>query len=93
MSDATLTFEQAVNYASPTGALSVMISTDYTGDVASANWTELNMSAWPAGSDWTFITSTTDLTQFVGQTVNIAFKYTSTANTSCTWEVKNVVVE
>ena len=93
VNSATLSFEQAVNYASPTGALSVMISTDYTGDVASANWTELNMSAWPAGSDWTFITSTTDLTQFVGQTVNIAFKYTSTANASCTWEVKNVVVE
>ena len=93
VNSATLSFEQAVNYASPTGALSVMISTNYTGDVTTANWTELNMSAWPAGSDWTFITSTTDLAQFVGQTVNIAFKYTSTANASCTWEVKNVVVE
>ncbi|MBO6025787.1 MAG: choice-of-anchor J domain-containing protein [Bacteroidales bacterium] len=90
---ATLSFEQAVNYASPTGALSVMISTNYTGNVAEDSWTELEMSAWPAGSDWTFITSTADLTPYVGQTVTIAFKYTSTASASCTWEVKNVVVE
>ncbi|MBO6025694.1 MAG: choice-of-anchor J domain-containing protein [Bacteroidales bacterium] len=90
---ATLSFEQAVNYASPTGALSVMISTDYTDDLTTATWTELNLSAWPAGSDWTFITSTADLTPYVGQTVTIVFKYTSTTSASCTWEIKNLVID
>ena len=93
VSAATLKFDQAVNYASPQGALSVMISTDYSGDVLQSTWTELNLSAWPAGNNWTFVSSTADLTSFAGQTVTIAFKYTSTTAASTTWEVKNFVVE
>ena len=93
VSNAKLKFEQAVNYASPTGALSMMISTDYDGDVTTASWNELSVDQWPAGSNWTFVNSTADLTSFVGQTVTIAFKYTSTASASATWEVKNFVVE
>ena len=93
VSTASLSFEQAVNYASPNGALAVMISTNYTGEIPTATWTELELSAWPAGDNWTFITSTADLTPYVGQTVTIAFKYTSTTSASATWEVKNFVVE
>ena len=90
---ATLKFDQAVNYASPQGALAVMVSTDYNGDVNSATWTELTLSQWPAGNNWTFINSTADLSNYAGQTVTIAFKYTSTTSASATWEVKNFVVE
>ena len=89
---ATLKFDQAVNYASPDG-LSVMVSTDYAGEVLQCNWTELNLSQWPAGTNWTFINSTADMSQFAGQRVTIGFKYTSSGNASATWEVKNVVVE
>ena len=92
-SAATLKFDQAVNHASPDGALSVMISTDYVDEVLQCTWTELNLSQWPAGSDWTFINSTADLNQYLGQRVTIAFKYTSNFNVSATWEVKNFVVE
>ncbi len=90
---ATLKFDQAVNYASPQGALSVMISTDFNGEVLQSTWTELNLSQWPSGSDWTFVNSTADLSQYVGQSVTIAFKYTSSTTASATWEVKNFVVE
>ena len=90
---ATLKFDQAVNYASPDGALAVMVSTNYNGDVNTATWTELSLSQWPAGNNWTFINSTADLSQFAGQSVTIAFKYTSTTSASATWEVKNLVVE
>ena len=93
VSAATLKFDQAVNYASPTGALSVMISTDYAGEVLQCTWTELSLSQWPAGSNWTFVNSTADLSSYVGQSVTIAFKYTSNMNASATWEVKNFVVE
>lgn len=92
VSAATLKFDQAVNYASPDG-LSVMVSTDYAGEVLQCNWTELNLSQWPAGNNWTFINSTADLSQYAGQRVTIGFKYTSSGNASATWEVKNVVVE
>ena len=90
---AKLTFDQAVNYASPQGALHMMISTNYNGNVTTATWNELNLSQWPSGTDWTFINSTADLSNYVGQTVTIAFKYTSTTSASATWEVKNFVVE
>ncbi len=92
VSAATLKFDHAVNYASPDG-LSVMVSTDYAGEVLQCNWTELNLSQWPAGTNWTFINSTADLSQYAGQRVTIGFKYTSSGNASATWEVKNVVVE
>lgn len=92
VSSATLSFEQAVNYAAPQGALYVMVSTNYSGDVTTATWTELSLSAWPSGSDWTFVSSSADLSAFVGQNVTIAFKYTSTTSASATWEVKNFVV-
>jgi hypothetical protein len=88
----TMSFEQAVNYASPTGALSVMISSNYSGDVTTATWTELDLSAWPAGNNWSFMSSTADLTPYSGQIVYIAFKYTSTTSASATWEVKNLTV-
>ena len=93
VSAATLKFEQAVNYASPQGTLFVLASTDYNGDVATATWNELNLNTWPAGSNWTFISSTADLTNYAGQTVTIAFKYTSTSSSAATWEVKNFVVQ
>ena len=93
VSAATLKFDQAVNYGSPQGALSVLVSVNYEGDVTTATWTELSLSQWPAGSNWTFINSTADLSQYAGQTVTIAFKYTSTSSSSATWEVKNFVVE
>ena len=93
VNNAKLTFEQAVNYASPNGMLSVMLSTNYSGNVTTATWTELNIDQWPAGNNWTFLSSTADLSAYVGQTVTIAFKYTSTASASATWEVKNFVVE
>ena len=93
VSSAMLKFDQAVNHASPSGVLSVMVSADYAGEVLQCNWIELNLSQWPAGNNWTFINSTADLSQFVGQRVTIAFKYTSNTNASATWEVKNFVVE
>ena len=93
VSSAKLSFSQAVNYASPQGVLSVMISANYNGDVTTATWDVLNLDQWPAGSNWTFITSSADLTSYVGQNVTIAFKYTSTTSASATWEVKDFVVE
>ena len=90
---ATLKFDQAVNYASPQDALYVLITTDYVDTVDGIDWEELQLSAWPAGNNWTFVNSTVDLTPYAGQRVTIAFMYTSSANASATWEVKNFVVE
>ena len=94
VSSATLRFDQAIAFAEGQGSLHIMASKDYSGNVTTANWTELNIGTWPApSSNWVFETSTADLTGFVGQNVTIAFKYTSTLSACPAWEVKNVVVE
>ena len=89
---AILKFDQAAMYGSPQGFLSVMISTDYNGDVTTATWTALNISQWPAGTSFDFVNSSANLTPYIGKNITIAFKYTSTSSMSITWEVKNIVV-
>ena len=49
----------------------------------------LSLDVSPAGNSWDFITSTADLSSYKGQTVKIAFKYTSTNSVAGTWEIKN----
>lgn len=94
VNSATLTFDHAANFADPQGYFFVMVSTDYAGDVTTATWTELNISAWPDyNSNWAFVNASADLTAYAGQNVTIAFKYTSTEDHCAAWEVKNVVVE
>ena len=93
---AVLTFEQAINYANPEGRIHVMVSNNFDGEIASADWSELVFDQWPVNDgSWAFVTTTIDLTAFVNHAVTIAFKYTSEASQDkCpTWEVKNVVVE
>ena len=94
VSAATLKFEHAVAFADAQGYLSVLVSTDYAGDVATARWTELNIGTWPEpNSSWVFEGASADLSAFVGQNVTIAFKYTSTEDHCPAWEVKNFVIE
>ena len=94
VSAATLKFDQAVAFASAEGSFFVLVSTDYSDDVTTATWTELNIGTWPEpNSSWVFETSTADLSAYAGQNVTIAFKYTSTLDVCPAWEVKNIVVE
>lgn len=94
VSTATLKFDHAANFAAPQGYFFVMVSTDYAGDVATASWTELNVGIWPDhNSNWTFVNATVDLSAFAGQSITIAFKYSSTEDHCGSWEVKNFVVD
>ena len=86
-STATLTISHAVNNGAPT-AFKVKASADGT------NWTDLALSAWPAGSSWTFEDATADLSAFAGEeNVKVAFVYVSTTELCPTWEIKTVKVE
>ena len=86
-STATLTISHAVNNGAPT-AFKVKASADGT------NWTDLALSAWPAGNSWTFEDATADLSAFAGEeNVKVAFVYVSTTELCPTWEIKTVKVE
>ena len=85
---------QILNYGGGLDYYNVMVSTDYTGDVSTATWSEIEVSPTPAGTNWTAVTSDDfDLSAFEGQEITIAFKYESSATTAGTWEIENVLVK
>jgi len=85
-SSATLNIAHARKFGD-LSQLSVKASAD--GNI----WTDLEVSAWPDGSNWNFVDATADLSAFVGETaVQIAFVYTSSTSAAATWEVKTVSV-
>lgn len=91
-----LQFETALNFwtgYAPEDFCTVLVSTDYTGEIEGTTWEELEVTGWPTTSSWTFVTvDPIDLSAYVGKVVNIAFRYKSTAEAAATWEVKNVKV-
>lgn len=97
LSTATLTFETATKFAG--NPLTVLISKNYTGtgNPNSATWTTLSGTLAPVnGSSYVWTGSgPVNINSYTGpgnNTVYIAFKYTSTASASATWEVDNVKI-
>ena len=85
---ATLTFNHGVNYcAAPAEHLSALISDDGT------NFAELDVEDWPVGDSWDFMESSVSLNEYLGKTVYLAFRYTSTDSEAAIWEIKSVKVE
>ena len=81
-------------YKDPKTALSLQVSSDFSGDVTKCTWTQVEIPEWSSGADWNFIPSgTIDLTSYAGKTIYIALKYTSTTEEAGTWEVKNLLIE
>ena len=94
VSGAKMTIKHAANYFSD-GAekeCKVLASTDYNKSVSDAKWTEIKIDTWP--TSWDFVEGTGDMSAFDGKDkVYIAFKYTSTATKSGTWEIESIKVE
>ncbi len=94
VSGAKMTIKHAANYFSD-GAekeCKVLASTNYATSVADATWTEIKIDTWP--TSWDFVEGTGDMSAFDGKDkVYIAFKYTSTATKSGTWEIEKITVE
>ena len=94
---AYISFDYVINKGDAGAAAAnhkLVITSNYTGDVATTEWTEVNYGAVNNG-DWTFHnTGKIALPEsMMGQAaVVIAFKYMSTTANSSTWEIKNVEV-
>ena len=88
-SDPNMQIQQAINYINGQwNQATVQVSTDYTGNVATATWTPVTITTLPTGNDWAFVTSEKiDLSAFTGKTIHVAFKYISDTNNAATWEV------
>ncbi len=94
--EAYIAFEYIIRYAE-SGKVAdnhqILISDNFTGDVATANWDNIPYGA-VEGSDWnTFYKANVAIpAAFLGKSnVTIALRYTATTKAG-TWEVKNLVV-
>lgn len=96
-----LIFDQAFNKASNfTEEATVMISTDYKGDVTTCTWEALEWGKnadgslnVPPGTSWVFqTTGNLSLSKYVGQSIYIGFRYTTSGGISGTWEIRNLLV-
>lgn len=87
----TLTFEHAINYGSAASYaehMTLWVSED------GEDWQQLTIPNIPEKGSWTFIKSgDIDLSDYVGKSIKIAFKYLSTASAAATWEVKNILIK
>lgn len=94
---AYIAFDYVINKGDASAAAAnhkLVITNNYTGDVATTEWTEVNYGA-VNNNNWDFHnTGNIALPEsMMGQSaVVIAFKYMSTTANSSTWEIKNVVV-
>ena len=88
VSDAYLTFEHAGGYfGTASEEATVWISK------AGGEWEPLVIEKNNYPTSWTFIEAGNwDLKDYVGNTVKLGFRYSSTAKKAGTWEVRNVMV-
>jgi len=94
-------FDQAFNKAPNfTEECAVFVSTNYNGDVTTCNWTQLEWNLnedgtlnVPGGTSWVFQPSGYfDMSAYVGEKINIAFRYTTSNGVSGTWEIRNLLL-
>ena len=91
-----LDFEHTINkgtVANMQTENTVWISNNYvSGNPNAANWTQLTIPTYPAGNNWTFVSSGNINIPADKCKANtyIGFKYKSTATASSTWEIKNL---
>lgn len=94
---AKLTFSHAINHATNIEEeAKLFFTTNYSGDVKSAQWQEVKIVNYPTGKDWTFVPSGEILfpAEVLGKSnVRFAFKYTSTDSSASTWEINNLQVK
>lgn len=84
---AFLTFNQAYKYGD-ISQFAVKITKN------GLDWTTLEVPTWPDGTSWDFINSgEIDITKYISATTQIAFAYTSSAEASPTWEIKDVLIK
>ena len=88
-SNPELSFSHAGNYFNGNMQSDVVVKVKKQGD---ATWSDLTVNTWPNGTSWTFVENTTSLVDYAGETIQIAFVYTSSTSRAGTWEIKNLAV-
>ena len=95
VSSASLTMTYIARYFNNLDSdITIQISSDYiSGDPTLAYWTQVPAS-WTSGNNWTdFVSTTVDLSQFVGQKICVAVRYLSDDQKAGTIEVQSILIQ
>ncbi len=94
-----ITFEHAINKGELSNLKSnhtLWMSTDYTdGDPKNATWEQVEITTYPDGVSWTYVSSGEIAipAAYMKANARFAFKYLCSDSESATWEIKNLVVK
>ena len=85
--DPVIKFDHACKYAAdPSAVLSIVVKAAGEPDYV----IPAQKIIWPKGTSWTFTRDVkVALPDFAGKKIRIGFRYTSTAEEACTWEIQN----
>lgn len=80
-------------FGAPVESIDIIVSTDYTtgSDPMAATWTALNFDKTAYGS--LTLSEDFDFSAYDGQTIHLAFKYTSNDMTSARWRVESFAIK
>lgn len=82
-----LSFDSAIKFAPDEMPVSVWVREE------GAEWNAVTVESFGTNEDYTFVTnSDIDLTAYAGKKIQLGFKYTSTEEAACTWEIQNVII-
>lgn len=88
VSDATLSFEHCHKF----GAVKENEMSVWIANAGTTDWHQLTIPTWGTGNDYTYVTAEINLKAYVGNSVQIAFKYVSTESAAATWQINAVKV-
>jgi hypothetical protein len=82
---------QEIDFLSIPDQIDILISTDYSGDPATATWAALDFDKTAFGSSTT--SPDYDFSAYDGQTITIAFRYESTDTDAGRWRISNLAIK
>ncbi len=93
--DVNLHIREAINYLTTHNDLQVLVSDNHQGGdpSESGDWILMTGFNRPPGTNWTFVDSgAISLADFAGQSIHIAFRYTSTTSGASAWQISGVTL-
>lgn len=91
-----LSMEMVLNFLKEqkrSDCVGIYVAEDFADNVATATWKELEVPAWPEGTNYDRVKSgNIDLSAYCGKKINVAFKYVSSKAAAPTWQISDVMI-
>ncbi len=92
LADGKFTFKECGNYFNDADNLLKYTSVKISAD-GGTTWSDLTCTRNATGKVFSFVESSADVSAYVGQTVKVAFVYTSDTSMAGTWELESIVLK